>query len=218
MFSFKCIKYWRQAVTASALLANLACKSNTDTHASAPRVTNSATTSTKDHAAPPGVCDLRSRPMNPFENPQKKATVLIFVRADCPISNHYAPEIQRLHGKYTSQGLAFWLVYSDPDTPETEITDHLKDYQLTVPALRDPQHALVKRAGATVTPEAAVFLADGRQVYCGRIDDRYADFGKERLAPTRRDLDEVLASITKNKTITPSRTKAVGCYIPDQSK
>jgi len=33
-------------------------------------------------------------------------------------------------------------------------------------------------ARVKVTPEAAVFMVDGHEVYRGRIDDRYVDFGK----------------------------------------
>jgi len=164
----------------------------------------------------PGVRDLGDQPVNPLVN--GKTSVFIFVRTDCPISNHYAPEIQRLKEKYEPQKFAFWLVYPDADTTASEITGHLRDYQLSLPALRDPQHTLVKRTGAVVTPEAAVFLANRRQVYRGRIDDRYVDFGKERTVPTRRDLDNVLAAIASGKPIAPSTTRAAGCYIPELGK
>jgi len=173
---------------------------------------------TRNEPALPGVCDLLNHPINPFNVERGKTSVFIFVRTDCPISNHYAPEIQRLKEKYEPQKFAFWLVYPDADTTASEITGHLRDYQLSLPALRDPQHTLVKRTGAVVTPEAAVFLANGRQVYRGRIDDRYADFGKERAVPTRRDLDNVLAAIANGKPIAPSTTRAVGCYIPELGK
>ena len=68
-------------------------------------------------------------------------------------------------------------------------------------------------AEVTVTPEAAVFLPDGRELYRGRIDDRYVDFGKERPTPTTRDLDEVLVSVLGGKPVASSVTRAIGCYI-----
>jgi hypothetical protein len=91
----------------------------------------------------------------------------------------------------------------------------LKDYHLSLDAVRDPKHALVKRSGVTVTPEVAVFLAGGSEVYRGRIDDRYVDFGKERAAPTQRDLDQALAAIVKGEKIANAKTRAIGCYIPE---
>lgn len=159
--------------------------------------------------------DLENRPLNPFLATEAKARVFIFVRTDCPIANRYAPEIQRLFVKYAPQGIAFWLVYPDPDTRPSEIARHTKEYQLSLKALRDPQHRLVKKAGVRVTPEVAVFYPDGRAAYRGRIDDRYVDFGKERPAPTQHDLDEVLVSILGGKPVTNATTRAVGCYISE---
>lgn len=157
--------------------------------------------------------DSNDQPVNPFQGDSAKATVFFFVRTDCPISNRYAPEIQRLAAKYSEHGFAFWLVYPDRDISAREIEQHGKDYHLRLKALRDPRHALVKLARVTVTPEAAVFLGDVREVYHGRIDDRYVDFGKERPAPTRSDLDEALRAIAENKPIVSAVTRAVGCYI-----
>jgi hypothetical protein len=157
--------------------------------------------------------DIKGRLVNPFEDPQAKAIVFFFVRNDCPISNRYAPELQRLAAKYGSEGIVFWLVYPEGSTSADEIEQHRKDFHLSLQALRDPQHALVKIAGVKVTPEAAVFLPDGRELYRGRIDDRYMDFGKERPAPTTHDLDVVLKSVIGGKPIADSVTRAIGCYI-----
>jgi hypothetical protein len=81
-------------------------------------------------------------------------------------------------------------------------------------ALRDPDHALVKAAGATITPEAAVF-AGGHVVYRGRIDDRYVDLGLERPAATKRDLADALTAVMSGKPVHPPTTQAVGCFIAD---
>jgi hypothetical protein len=161
------------------------------------------------------VFDLKNRPVNPFQPAGLKATVLIFVRTDCPVSNRYAPEIQRLYDKYASQGISFWLVYPEPDTSAAEITQHSKEYRLSLPALRDVRHSLVRKAGVRVTPEAAVFSPDGRELYRGRIDDRFVDFGKERPAPTQRDLDAALRSVLDHAPMASRETLAVGCYISD---
>src|SRR4029077_9945651 len=81
-------------------------------------------------------------------------------------------------------------------------------------ALRDPEHALVKFVGATVTPEAAVY-AGGRVVYRGRIDDRYVDLGVERPAATQHDLADALAASLDGKPAPHPPPQAVGCFIAD---
>jgi len=159
------------------------------------------------------VLDLENRIVNPFQDQTAKAIVLFFIRTDCPISNRYAPEIERLAATYGKKSIAFWLIYPEAETSPEKIEQHCKEYQLSLKPLRDPRHALVKLARVTVTPEAAVFLPDGSEIYRGRIDNRYVDFGKERPAPTIRDLDEALKSVIGGKPVVSSVTRAVGCYI-----
>jgi peroxiredoxin len=165
------------------------------------------------HAPEVAVLDMENQTVNPFEKRNAKAIVFLFVRTDCPISNRYAPEIERLAGRYTNEGVAFWLVYPEPSPSVGDIEQHRKEYHLSVPALRDPRHALVKLAKVKVTPEAAVYLRDGHEVYRGRIDDRYVDFGKERPAPRTHDLDEVLKRVIGGKPVANPATRAIGCFI-----
>jgi redoxin len=160
--------------------------------------------------------DLDDRAVDPFKAPAgTKALAFIFVSVECPISNRYAPEVRRLHDKYAAQGIEFSLVYPNPMELVPAIRRHLKDYSYPMRALRDPRQELAKVAGATITPEAAVFDARGRVLYRGRIDDRYVSLGVERPVATRRDLDEALTDIVAGKAPREASTRAVGCYIAD---
>ena len=161
-----------------------------------------------------GVRDLQGRPVNPLLDEKAKAGVLIFASNDCPVSNRYAPELGRIHKRFAALGVQFWLVHADPDETPQEIAKHLKEYGYPFGAIRDTKHELVKLAQARVTPEAAVFLPGGKLVYHGRIDDRYADLGKERAKPTKHDLIEILEAIQEGKTPALQVTKAIGCSIP----
>jgi hypothetical protein len=160
--------------------------------------------------------DLDNRAVDPFKAPAgTKALAFLFVSVECPISNRYAPEVRRLHEKFAAQGVEFSLVYPNPMEPVTAIRRHVKDYNYPMRALRDPRQELAKVAGATITPEAAVFDARGRVMYRGRIDDRYVSLGVERPAATRRDLDEALTDIIAGKAPREAATQAVGCFIAD---
>jgi len=161
------------------------------------------------------VFNLAGDLVDPFRTTNSSATVFIFVATDCPISNRYAPEVRRIHAEFTPRRAAFWLVYPDRDTTAAAIQKHLKDYGYSIDALRDPEHSLVKLAGAKVTPEAVVFDRDGRRVYRGRIDDLYVDLGKERSGPTRRDLQEALSALLAGKPVPAATTRAIGCYIAE---
>src|SRR5881296_602075 len=161
------------------------------------------------------VLDLTGRALDPFAARDAKAIVFVFISTDCPVSNRYAPEIRRVEEEFARSGVRFWLVYADAETSSDAIRKHVKEYHLPQQALRDPRQTLVRLAQARVTPEGAVFLPGGRLVYHGRIDNRYADLGKERPEATQHDLEEVLKAIVQGKPVPYSTAKAVGCYIPE---
>ncbi|HUS39673.1 MAG TPA: redoxin domain-containing protein, partial [Pirellulales bacterium] len=161
------------------------------------------------------VFDLTGKAINPLRQTDAAAQVFLFARTDCPISNRYAPEIRRLHKEFNPQGVTFYLVYPDPAESAANIQQHIEDYEYPFTGLRDPSHRLVKCAGATVTPEAAVFSKQGKLLYCGRIDDWYADFGKARPEPTQRDLHTALTAALAGKAVPPPTGKAIGCFITD---
>ena len=143
------------------------------------------------------------------------ATVFLFTRSDCPISNRYAPEVGRLQERFSNRDVEFWLVYPDPDETTETIRRHMEEYGYRFGALRDPGHELVRRTGATITPEAALFDGNGTMVYRGRIEDRYVAFGKARATATRHDLEDALLAVLDGGTVREPTTKAVGCFIAD---
>ena len=162
------------------------------------------------------VVDLGGRAVDPLPPRGAGPTVLVFTRTDCPLSNRYAPTLRRLHDRFAPRGASFWLVYPDGTEPVDAIRRHGRDFGFGFPALRDPDHALVALTGATVTPEAAVFVpdADGpRMVYRGRIDDRAVEIGRTRPRATTRDLEQVLEALAAGGTVAPRTTPAVGCFI-----
>lgn len=143
------------------------------------------------------------------------ASVFLFARTDCPISNRYAPEVKKIVGEFSPRGVVFAMVYVDPKETPDAIRAHLKEYAYPVPGLRDPRHELVRATGARVTPSAAVFDAAGALVYVGRIDDRTPAFGVVRQAPTRRDLALALDDVLAHRAVAVAKTEAVGCFITD---
>ncbi len=156
---------------------------------------------------------LDGTPADPFLAAAGRPVVLIFVRTDCPISNRYAPLIQRISSEYGAK-IGLWLVYPSRTASAEKIRQHEREYGYKLAALRDPQHALVTQAQVRVTPEAAVFDANRHLLYHGRIDDLYQDFGRARPAATTHELDDAIQAALSGKT-PPPNTPGVGCYIAD---
>lgn len=139
----------------------------------------------------------------------------LFVAPDCPIARSYSPEIERLHQTYLDRGVKFRLVFPDRDLGEDEVRRHLGEFGLTVPFVIDRNHAFVKRAKATATPEAVVFDAEGQIVYRGRIDDRYTAYGKRLSAATEHYLRDALEAVLSGRKPVVTETTPIGCLIED---
>jgi hypothetical protein len=161
------------------------------------------------------VFDLAGKPVDPFGHGQSNIVVLIFMSVDCPISNRYAPVVQRLCKRFASRPVCFWLVQPEENVPVERTRRHLREFGYTCGLLRDPQHVLVKKSKATITPESAVFNPAGDLLYHGRLDNRYADFGKMRPQATEHDLQDAIEAALKGKAPARSSAPAIGCTIPD---
>jgi len=167
--------------------------------------------------AAPTAVDLAGAPVDPFAG-DAKVVVLVFLSRDCPISNKYAPELRRIRDELAGKGVRWYLVFPDPDDDGAAIERHLGEYELPGPALQDPQHVLVRRSAVEVTPEAAVFVRSGaevRRVYRGRIDDRWADYGRSRPQVRQRELVDAVAAALEGRAPAAEQVAAVGCPIDD---
>jgi hypothetical protein len=159
------------------------------------------------------VRDISGRTRDPFK-PAGKANVLLFVSSDCPISNGYAPDIQRLCAESTPRGIACSLVYEDVTIDTAAVRKHLDEYRYAgIPAIIDHDRSIAKRANASVTPQAVVIDADGAIRYRGRIDNRYADLGKRRRVVTMHDLGDALDAVLAGRAVAAAETTALGCFI-----
>ena len=162
------------------------------------------------------VTDPAGRPVAPLAS-TAPATVLVFTAVDCPISDRYAPEVKRLAARYAARGVRFWIVYANRGERAEAARAHAESFGYGLPVAMDASATLADRAHAEVTPEAAVFDAQGRLAYHGRIDDRYVDFGVDRATPTTHELDDALTAVLAGRAVTTPAVPAVGCAIVRQT-
>jgi DNA-binding transcriptional LysR family regulator len=151
--------------------------------------------------------------LRPLE-PAGIANVLFFVATDCPISNAYAPEIQRICGAYEARGIGCALIYEEARLTADDARKHLDQYRYRrMPAAVDRDGALAARVHASVTPEAVVVDRHGAIRYRGRIDNLYAALGRPRQVVTAHDLQDALNAVVAGRGVAAAETEAVGCYI-----
>ena len=151
----------------------------------------------------------------PFK-PAGHAGLVFFVCTDCPISNGYAPEIQRICSTYKSKNVGCTLVYEDVDAKPAAVRRHMAEYgygQST--ASIDTDGAMAKYAGVKVTPTAVLVDAHGSIRYRGRINNLYASLGRPRQQVTEHDLRDALDAVLSGAPVVNPETKALGCFIVD---
>ena len=160
--------------------------------------------------------DLSGQPITRLAPAGSRAVVLFFAASDCPISNRYVPEIQKLATEFAPAGVYIWFVYPNPTDNAKVVRAHNAEYAINTRTALDTNQTLVKMAHVGVTPEAAVFVPNGdqwREVYRGRIDDRYINLGDQRPQAAHHDLEEAIGAILKNQTVPQPGGPPVGCSI-----
>jgi peroxiredoxin len=144
------------------------------------------------------------------------AIVLFFVSTDCPVANSYVPEMNRIHDAYAGRGVLFLAVQTDTIVSDGAVARYAADYRYGYPMLIDRHQELVRMTDARMVPQVAVFTADGRRHYLGRIDNRVEDFGVQRYRATEGDLREALDAVLAGKEPPHATTKSIGCAIARQ--
>jgi peroxiredoxin len=137
-----------------------------------------------------------------------KATVIMFVATQCPVSNAYNSRMAQLYADYKDKGVTFFGVNSNKQESVDEIKEHSKTNKLDFVILKDPGNIIADKFQASFTPEIYVLNGNLDVLYHGRIDDnrRESDVKEKDL---RSALDEILAG----KKVSSPETKAFGCTI-----
>ena len=142
-----------------------------------------------------------------------QATIIVFLAPQCPLSENYCLTLNELSAMYAAPGMPFYGCVSGTYFSDAEISRFLKDYQLQLPVLLDPQQDLTSLLGATVTPEVFVIDSSGAILYSGAIDNWAVDLGVKREVVTEFYLRDVLAAVQDERPVPYRQTKPVGCFI-----
>lgn len=152
----------------------------------------------------------------PAEWRAHKLIVLFFVTNDCPLTNSYVPEMNRIQSSYAKRRVCFYAVQADPNSLSAVMAAYSKQYHYNFPLLLDPSQILVRLTGATITPEAVVLSSEGSVLYRGRIDNRVEDIGRQKAEATIHDLRDALDALLDRKPVPIPYSKSIGCAIPEK--
>ena len=158
--------------------------------------------------------DIDGKIHKPFEDESTRGLVLVFVSTDCPVANSYQPLLHRLADKYRQDGIRFFMIHPDPKITADDARHHAREFKIHSPVVIDEGQQISRRVGATITPQAFVFVRDqNHSIYHGRIDNRYAGYGKKRNAATTHDLADALDAVVAGVLPKTPKTNPVGCHI-----
>lgn len=157
--------------------------------------------------------DLNSQIHRLTAEPDVKATALVFLTTECPISRQYIPQLNRLSEQLSSRGAHLYGVIYDPTISRVDAAKFASDFSVTFPVLFDASGELAAHFQPTHVPESFVLDSDGQQVYRGRIDDLYATVDKRRSEPTRHDLRDAIFAVISGGAVNQSTTQPVGCRL-----
>jgi len=143
----------------------------------------------------------------------RRATILVFLSTECPISNGYLPTLSRLFQERGDEGVVVLGLHSNRSQTLQAITRHARDFAIPFPLFRDPSGEVARAVKAVTCPEVILFDGPGAIVYRGRIDDRYVRRGGPARGKGRPDLELALNSLLAGEEIAVPETKVIGCPI-----
>lgn len=147
--------------------------------------------------------------------PGSKATIVVMISPECPLCQSYSRTLNQLQTTYAPKGVQFYgIVPGNSFTPQ-EVEAFAKKYQIGFALLFDQNMSFTRAAKATKTPEVLVYDHTFALRYMGRIDNWAVSLGKKRTVITEHNLRDAIEAILLNKTISVTKTEAIGCYIED---
>ena len=138
---------------------------------------------------------------------QAPATLLIFLSAECPVSNDYVGRLNAIARDYAGR-VTMVGVNSNRNEAAEQVRQHAADYRLAFPVYKDPDNRLADALGISVTPQAVILDSEQRLRYRGRIDD-----SQRSPRVTRSDARLALDAVVAGKAVSSPETKAFGCSI-----
>jgi peroxiredoxin len=144
----------------------------------------------------------------------KKGTLVVFTCNACPWVKNWETRIAAVGNAAVKAGIG--VVAINPNDPEVNAEDgfdemkkRAKKLGLKFPYVVDATSGVARAFGATRTPEAFLFDAEGKLVYHGTIDDSPRDPEGVKEAY----LQQAVNAVASGQAVPLAETKSLGCTI-----
>jgi len=144
----------------------------------------------------------------------KKGTLVVFSCNACPWAKKWESRITTLGNGFAKKGVGVVVINSNdpgvnPEDRYDVMVTRSQKLKMKFPYVVDATSDVARAFGATRTPEAFLFDADGKLVYHGTIDDNANDPKQVK----ERYLEAALTSVSSGKPVATAETKSMGCGI-----
>ena len=146
-----------------------------------------------------------------------KGFIVAFDCNTCPVSQKYNDRIKALSKKYAGQG--FPLIAINPNSPDVssgesfdEMVRVSKKKNYNFPYLFDESQEVIRQYQPTNTPHVFVLVKSGSSLkvaYIGAIDDN----ARDEAGVKKRYVEEAVDALLAGKSVSTTKTKAIGCGI-----
>ena len=149
----------------------------------------------------------------------KKGTLVVFTCDHCPWAKMWQTRVTEIGNAAGKAGIGMVAINANDPTDYPEdgmdgMKQRAKDLKIKFPYVVDATSDVARSFGATRTPEAFLFDADGKLVYHGTIDDS----PKDASAVKDAYLKDAVNAVSTGKTVTTAETKSMGCSIKYRAK
>lgn len=142
-----------------------------------------------------------------------KGVALLFISPECPVSNQYVPELNRLAARAKEKSVEFYGIISDETITRAKGAEYPKQFNVKFPILFDATGELRNVFEPTHVPEVFVLDQAGQIIYRGRIDDQYTDKIKRKANVSTHELADAIDALHSGSKVSASFVPPVGCKL-----
>jgi mono/diheme cytochrome c family protein len=158
--------------------------------------------------------DLKGQLHRLGEDSGCQGVVVVFLATECPISNRCIPVLNDIAGKERIKpSIRVYGVFSGPHVTREDAIAHSQKYNPQFPILFDASGELREQLAPTHTPHAFLLTPQGKTLYDGALDDRFAAINRAKMTATKHYLKDAIQSLLKREKIAVTQTSPVGCEI-----
>jgi peroxiredoxin len=144
----------------------------------------------------------------------KKGTLVVFSCNACPFAKAWEQRIVDIGNAYPKKGIGVIVINpNDPAKVEDDgyavMQQRAKQRKMKYPYVVDATSDIARAFGATRTPEAFLFDAQGKLAYHGAVDDN----SRDPKAVKETYLVNALQAVTSGGEVALKETKSIGCTI-----